>query len=91
MCAYRLLVFTNETVARNYNIIGIYNSTLIVEKRVAVVSAKLDSTSKEYDGKSYVYEVKEGNYNLIDGSLAQEYMEGKVYHRNPAKEKEKLQ
>ena len=64
--------FTNETVARNYNIIGIYNSTLIIEKRVVVVSAKLDSTSKEYDGKSYVYEVKEGNYNLIDGSLAQD-------------------
>ena len=86
---------------------NIYESTIIMAKRSNQIaaeikqelSAKLEEFSNFADTLEETFENREqieiSRYyeklpksNLI---AAQEYQEGKVYYRNPAKEKEKLQ
>ena len=86
---------------------NIYESIVIMSKRANQISAKMkedlskklkefassnDSLEETFENREQI-EISRYYEKLPKPTLiaTQEYMEGKVYHRNPAKEKEKLQ
>ncbi len=83
---------------------NVYETVAIIGKRIGLemkneLSKKLQEFASYNDNLEEVFENREqieiSRYyeKLPKPTLiaTQEYMEGKVYHRNPAKEKEKLQ
>ena len=65
---------------------NVYETVAIIGKRANQISVEIknDLSKKLAEFASY-------NDNLEAVSSTQEYIEGKIYYRNPAKEKEKLQ
>ena len=86
---------------------NIYESVVIMSKRANQISAKMkedlskklkefasgnDNLEETFENREQI-EISRYYEKLPKPTLiaTQEYLEGKVYHRNPAKEKEKLQ
>ena len=86
---------------------NIYESVVIMSKRANQISAKMkedlskklkefasgnDNLEETFENREQI-EISRYYEKLPKPTLiaTQEYMEGRVYHRNPAKEKEKLQ